>query len=86
MSRIEEVISALQQVVDRVGEAQQATALALSATGEALTGAQELGAANTVSGLDAVRALIESLQGQADGLKDAAEDAISRTHAVAGGS
>jgi uncharacterized phage infection (PIP) family protein YhgE len=83
MSAIDEVIGALQGVVDELNDAVGAATSAAAKTDEAVNQAVALGATATVAGLSTVKDSIEKLTQQVQGTIDIANDSISQTRAVA---
>ncbi|GIF09161.1 hypothetical protein [Actinoplanes siamensis] len=85
MSAIEEVIAALQAVVDELNDTSNAAASATAKADDAMSQAVVLGATATVAGLSAVKESIEKLSQQVQGTLDIANDMITQAHAVADG-
>jgi uncharacterized protein YoxC len=83
MSAIDEVIAALQGVIDELNDTSNAANAAASKTDEAVNQAVALGATATVAGLTTVKESIEKLSQQVHGTIDIANDTISQVRAVA---
>lgn len=85
MSAIDEVIAALQTVIDELGDAGNAAGTALAEVDDAVAQAAALGATAAVEGLGAVKDRIESLSQQVSATIEAANEAIGQARAVADG-
>ncbi len=85
MSAIEEVVSALQSVVEELNNAQGATGTAKSESDDAISQAAALGASNVIAGLEAVQRTIEQLTTEIRAAIDTADEAINQAKAVADG-
>jgi hypothetical protein len=85
MSAIDEVIAALQSVIDELNDAGNATGTARTEADEAVAQAVALGATGAVAGLTAVKDSIEKLSQQVAATVDVANDAIGHAKAVADG-
>jgi len=85
MSAIDEVIAALQGVIDELNDASSAANAASAKTDEAVNQAVALGTTGTVAGLSGVKESIEKLAQQVHGTIDAAHDIINQAQAVADG-
>jgi ABC-type transporter Mla subunit MlaD len=85
MSAIEEVIAALQSVIDELHDAGSATGTARSETDDATAQAVALGATNVVAGLASVKDAIDKLTQQIGAAVDTTNEAIGRAKAVAAG-
>jgi hypothetical protein len=85
MSAIDEVIAALQSVIDELDDATNATGTARTETDEAVAQAVALGAPNVVAGLHAVKEAIDKLGQHVAATIDVANDAIGHAKAVADG-
>jgi hypothetical protein len=85
MSAIDEVIAALQSVIDELDDAANAAGNARSETDDAVAQAVALGATNAVAGLTAVKDSIDKLTQQIGATAEVANDAIGHARAVADG-
>jgi len=85
MSAIDEVIAALQAVIDELNDTTNAASGAATKTDEAVTQAVALGATGAVAGLTAVKDSIDKLTQQVHATIDIANDTISQARAVADG-
>lgn len=85
MSAIDQVIAALQSVIDELNDAGNATGTARTEADEALATAVALGATPVVAGLTAVKDAIDKLSQQVAATVDVANDAIGHAQAVANG-
>ncbi|MFC7548008.1 hypothetical protein [Plantactinospora sp. GCM10030261] len=85
MSAIDEVIAALQSVIDELNDANNAVGTARTEADEAVTQAVALGATHAIAGLSAVKDSIDRLSQQVAATVDVANDAISNAKAVADG-
>jgi hypothetical protein len=85
MSAIDEVITALQSVIDELNDASNATGTARAEADDAVAQAVALGATHVVAGLTAVKDSIDKLTQQVAATVDLANDAISHAKAVADG-
>ena len=85
MSAIDEVITALQAVIDELNDTSNAASGANAKADEAVAQAVALGAAGTVAGLTAVKDSIDKLSQQVHATIDVANDTINQARAVADG-
>lgn len=85
MSAIDEVIAALQAVIDELDDTTNAANGAATKTDEAVTQAVALGATGAVAGLTMVKDSIDKLTQQVHATIDIANDTISQARAVADG-
>jgi hypothetical protein len=85
MSAIDEVIAALQAVIDELNDTSNAASGANSKADEAVTQAVALGATGAVAGLTAVKDNIDKLSQQVHATIDIANDTIDQARAVADG-
>lgn len=85
MSAIDEVIGALQSVIDELNDAGSAANMARTEADEAVAQAVALGATGAVTGLTTVKDSIEKLSQQVAATVDLANDAIGHAKAVADG-
>jgi hypothetical protein len=85
MSAIDEVIAALQAVIDELNDTTNAAGAASAKADEAVTQAVALGTTATVAGLTAVKDSIDKLTQQVYATIDIANDTINQARAVADG-
>jgi hypothetical protein len=85
MSAINEVITALQSVVDKLDDASGATNTASTEANEAVGQAVALGAAGAVAGLTIVKDSVEGLAQQIAATLDHANQALTTARGVADG-
>jgi hypothetical protein len=85
MSAIDEVIAALQAVIDELDDTTNAANGAATKTDEAVTQAVALGATGAVAGLTMVKDSIDKLTQQVHATIDIANDTINQARAVADG-
>ena len=85
MSAIDEVIAALQAVIDELNDTTNAANGAATKTDEAVTQAVALGATGAVAGLSMVKDSIDKLTQQVHATIDIANDTINQARAVADG-
>ena len=85
MSAIDEVIAALQAVVDELDDATNAANGAATKTDEAVTQAVALGTTGAVAGLTMVKDSIDKLTQQVQATIDITNDTINQARAVADG-
>jgi len=85
MSAIDEVVAALQAVVDELNDASNAAGAARHEADDAVAQAVALGANNVVVGLTAVKDSIDKLAQQVGATVVVANDAIGHAKAVADG-
>jgi hypothetical protein len=85
MSAIDEVIAALQAVIDELNDTTNAANGAATKTDEAVTQAVALGATGAVAGLTAVKDSIDKLAQQVHATIDIANDTMGQARAVADG-
>lgn len=85
MSAIDEVIAALQAVIDELNDTTNAANGAASKTDEAIAQAVALGATGAVAGLTMVKDSIDKLTQQVHATIDIANDTINQARAVADG-
>lgn len=83
MSAIDEVIAALQGVIDELNDTTNAANAAAAKTDQAVNQAVALGATATVAGLSVVKDSIDKLTQQVHGTIDIANDTINQARAVA---
>ena len=86
MSAIEDVISALQVVVDQLSDAAAAGGTAAAETDEAMRHAVALGATHAVAELTALKDGVTKVGEQVAGAVDAANELLARAQAIAGNS
>jgi hypothetical protein len=85
MSAIDDVITALQSVIDELNDATNAASTAKTDADEAVAQAVALGATATIAGLNAVKDSIDKLTQHVAASIDVANDAIGHAKAVADG-
>jgi hypothetical protein len=85
MSTIDDIIGAVEGVVEKIEEAVGSAKGAESETDDALGAASALGATSVVEGLSRVREQLETLVGQLGAASDTAGEAASTARAVADG-
>lgn len=83
MSAIDDIISGIEAVKERVTEASTAAMAVLQQTDEALSTAQALGANAAVQGLTMVREQVEALVNEITALVSSAEDVQNTAKSVA---
>ncbi len=85
MSAIDDVITALQAVIDELNDATNTANTAKTEADEAANQAVALGATASIAGLEAVKDAINKLTQQIHATTDIANDAIGHAKAVADG-
>lgn len=85
MSAIEEVITALQDVVDKLDDAKSASGSADGEVDDAIGQATALGVTAAVAGLNTVKSNIDKLGQQISATIDTANETINHAKAVANG-
>jgi hypothetical protein len=85
MSAIDEVITALQAVIDELNDTTNAAGAASTKAEEAVSQAVALGTSGAVTGLTAVKESIDKLTQQVYATIDIANDTIGQARAVADG-
>jgi Flp pilus assembly pilin Flp len=85
MSTFEEIITALQDIADKLDDAKTASGSAETDVDDAISQATALGATAVVAGLNSVKTEIDKLSQQISASVDTANEAINRTQAVANG-
>jgi hypothetical protein len=83
MSAIDDVITVLTEVDEKLGEAETAAGTAETETDEALGQAVGLGANAAIEGLNAVKEQVEKLLGLLRGAREGADEALNTARAVA---
>lgn len=84
MTAIEEIITTIDEAIEKITEASGATAGATTQTEEALNTAAGLGAGSMVEGLTAVQAALEDLAAQLAGAGSQAEQVREMAEAAGG--
>jgi hypothetical protein len=85
MSAIDELVQALQAVHDELNNAANAAGAASSEADSAMSHAQAFGSQNAITGVAAVKELIQNFTQQIHGASDTTNEAINQAKAVADG-
>jgi hypothetical protein len=83
MSAIDDVITALSEVGEKLGDAQTSAGAAASETDEALAQAVGLGAQAAIEGLSAVKEQVEKLVELLSAAREGADEALTTARSVA---